>query len=125
MSSYTKIPLKPLLIFPILLRALSVLSTPFLSKNCGVYSMYTITKNKMTTQGTTTKMRNIIFQLCNKANKVVTKQAPIANQGCNMTENFCLVLSYTTYPRKLKHIFIDASDPAPRRNIPIEAIIRF
>lgn len=54
---------------------------------------------------------------------VVTKQAPIANQGCRITEYFCLVRSSTTSPKKLKHIFIEASEPAPNKNKPIETVI--
>jgi len=60
-----------------------------------------------------------------KIKQVVMKHAPIANQGCKITENFCLVLSYTTSPKKLKHILTDASAPAPSKNIPIATIIKF
>lgn len=56
--------------------------------------------------------------------EVVMMQAPIANHGCNITEYFCLVSFSTTYPKKLKHMFIDASAPAPSKNNPIETVTK-
>lgn len=125
MSSSTRMHLSPLFIFPMRFSALRVFYTLFRSRNWGVYSIYITTKNINTMLGMTSKIRTTSFQLWMKTKLVVTQQAPIANHGCRMTEYFCRVLSSTTSPRKLKHMLIAASAPAPSRNNPIATVTKF
>jgi hypothetical protein len=79
----------------------------------------------MITLGMTRRINTTNFQFVINTNEVVTKQAPIANQGCNITEYFCLVLSYTTSPKKLKHILTAASAPAPNKKKPQATMGKF
>ncbi len=80
--------------------------------------------NKITL-GITNKMSTTNFQLFMNMKKVVTRQAPIANHGCKITEYLWRVLSSTTSPKKLKHMLTADPPPDPNMNSPMATMTKF